>query len=92
MKAGKPVGRVLLKLLYWMVVLAISLALVAALITFLESRDGSQIDVDARAAQPPGSWTAPLVFGGTQRRLTSGARRADALANTTIRSAALYNG
>ncbi len=36
--------RVLLKLLYWLAVLAISLALVVALILFFESRDESRID------------------------------------------------
>jgi hypothetical protein len=33
----------ILKLLYWIAVVAISLALVVALILFLESRDASQV-------------------------------------------------
>lgn len=36
--------RLLLKVVYWLVVLAISLALVVALIMYLESRDQSQVD------------------------------------------------
>lgn len=36
--------RLLLKLLYWLGVVAISLALVVALILFFESRDESRID------------------------------------------------
>lgn len=38
-----------LGVLYWAVVLAISLALVVAFIMFLESRDPSSIDPDGRA-------------------------------------------
>lgn len=37
----------LLRLLYWLAVLAISLALVVGLILFLESRDQSSIEDDA---------------------------------------------
>lgn len=40
--------RVLLRLLYWLAVLAISLALVVALILFFESRDDSRIEDGAR--------------------------------------------
>jgi hypothetical protein len=36
--------RIVLKVLYWVAVVAISLALVVALILFLESRDESSID------------------------------------------------
>jgi cytochrome b subunit of formate dehydrogenase len=36
--------RVLLKVLYWLAVLAISLALVVGLILWFESRDESEID------------------------------------------------
>lgn len=36
--------RVLLKLLYWLAVVAVSLALVVALILFLESRDQSLVE------------------------------------------------
>ena len=42
----------LLKVLYWAVVLAISLALLVALVLFLESRDPSALD--RSAAPPPG--------------------------------------
>ena len=37
----------LLKVLYWVVVVAISLALVVALILFLESRDQSSVESDS---------------------------------------------
>jgi hypothetical protein len=36
--------RVLLKILYWLAVLAISLALLVALVLFFESRDESGVD------------------------------------------------
>jgi hypothetical protein len=36
--------RILLKVLYWLVVLAVSLALVVGLILWFESRDESEID------------------------------------------------
>jgi hypothetical protein len=42
--------RLLLRFLYWLVVLAISLALVVALILFFESRDESS--VEGSTAQP----------------------------------------
>lgn len=49
-RAESPsVGRFLLKILYWLAVLAISLALVVALILFLESRDESSLDEEASA-------------------------------------------
>jgi hypothetical protein len=38
---------VLLKVLYWVAVVAISLALVVALILFLESRDQSSVESDS---------------------------------------------
>ena len=38
---------VLLKVLYWLAVVAISLALVVALILFLESRDQSSVESDS---------------------------------------------
>jgi cytochrome b subunit of formate dehydrogenase len=38
----------LLKLLYWLAVLAISLALVVGLILFFESRDQAQVERSAR--------------------------------------------
>ncbi len=42
--------RPVLKVLYWVAVLAVSLALVAGLILFLESRDSSSLD---SGAAPP---------------------------------------
>ena len=47
-RAGRPVLRVLGSILYWLVVLAISLALVVALVLLLESRDDSEIGNDPR--------------------------------------------
>ena len=47
-RGGRPVVRVLGSILYWLVVLAISLALVVALVLFLESRDDSEIGNDPR--------------------------------------------
>jgi hypothetical protein len=38
---------VLLKILYWVAVVAISLALVVALILFFESRDQSSVEFDS---------------------------------------------
>jgi cytochrome b subunit of formate dehydrogenase len=40
---------VLLKVLYWVAVVAISLALVVGLILFLESRDQSSVESDSSA-------------------------------------------
>lgn len=45
--------RTLLRILYWLVVLAISLALVVGLILFFESRDESRLEEGTRA--PGGS-------------------------------------
>ena len=47
--------RVVLKLLYWLAVVVISLALVVALILFFESRDQSQIEGGAAIGVPAGS-------------------------------------
>jgi len=44
---------VLLKLLYWLIVVAISLALVVGLILFLESRDQSSIESGALLLSSP---------------------------------------
>jgi hypothetical protein len=44
---GDSMGRVLLKILYWLAVLVISLALLVALILFFESRDESSVDEGA---------------------------------------------
>ena len=38
------IGGMILRVLYWLAVLAISLALVVALILFFESRDQSQLE------------------------------------------------
>jgi uncharacterized protein YdbL (DUF1318 family) len=50
----------LLKLLYWLAVLAVSLALVVALILFLESRDQSSVGETLRGieAAVDGRWLA----------------------------------
>jgi hypothetical protein len=40
--------RILLKVLYWLAVLAISLALVVALIMWFESRDASNVEDSGR--------------------------------------------
>jgi hypothetical protein len=42
---------VLLKVLYWLLVLLVSLALLVALILFFESRDESSVDDAAQPAQ-----------------------------------------
>ena len=55
--------RMLGSILYWAAVLAISLALVAALVMFLESRDASDVGGDAGAAAPAGS-TRPRELTG----------------------------
>jgi hypothetical protein len=39
---------VLLRILYWLAVLAVSLALLVALVLFLESRDSSSLDSASR--------------------------------------------
>jgi hypothetical protein len=46
----EPGLRGVLKVLYWVAVLAVSLALLVALILFFESRDESELD--SRAAAP----------------------------------------
>jgi hypothetical protein len=43
---------ILLRLLYWVAVLAISLALLVALVLFLESRDDSSVEGAALTAAP----------------------------------------
>jgi hypothetical protein len=50
--------RILLKTLYWLAVLAISLVLLVALVLFFESRDES--DVDNGAIPPPYALSPPL--------------------------------
>ena len=50
--------RILLKVLYWAAVLAISVALLVALILILESRDESQIEGDGGALRLEGPPTA----------------------------------
>jgi hypothetical protein len=47
---SRPV-RILLKVLYWVAVLAISIALLVGLIALLESRDDSSLE-DGRAPTP----------------------------------------
>jgi hypothetical protein len=48
---SRPV-RIFLKVLYWLAVLLVSLALLVALILLLESRDESEVEGGARPAQP----------------------------------------
>ena len=51
--AGRNLGaglRLVLKVLYWLAVLAVSLALLVALILFFESRDASELDSRRPAA------------------------------------------
>jgi hypothetical protein len=50
-------GRILLAVLYWLAVLAVSVALLIALILFLESRDSSGLDSS-------GVLSAPAQVGG----------------------------
>jgi hypothetical protein len=45
--------KLLLRTLYWLAVLVVSLALVVGLILFLESRDQSSIESGAVAVSPP---------------------------------------
>jgi cytochrome b subunit of formate dehydrogenase len=45
--SASPLVRLLLKVLYWLAVLAISLALVVGLILWFESRDESEIEGSA---------------------------------------------
>lgn len=47
---GRRVARVVARLAYWLLVLAISLAIVVGLLLFLESRDASQVQDGASAA------------------------------------------
>lgn len=49
-------ARVILKVLYWLAVLAVSLALLVVLVRFFESRDESQVDGADRAV--------PALSGG----------------------------
>jgi hypothetical protein len=44
--------RILLRVLYWLAVLAVSLALLVGLILLLESRDDSEVEGGARPAPP----------------------------------------
>jgi len=74
-------GLVLIQILYWLAVLAISLALLVALVLFFESRDDSELEsgsrvteMEAAAGYPPSSRAGP---------------RPVKRANTTIRWAAL---
>ena len=69
--------RVLLKVLYWLAVLAISAALVIGLILWFESQDASELEDSAR----PGP--------SHQLRLTPERSRSARRANTITRCAAL---
>ena len=48
----RPWVTILLRVLYWVAVLAISLALLVALVLFLESRDESSVEGAALIAAP----------------------------------------
>ena len=74
--------RVLGSVVYWLIVLVISLALVVALVLVLESRDESEIV----GATPAGSASASVA--NSEAETAQRSRRA----NTTIRFAALYSG
>jgi hypothetical protein len=64
------VRRILLKVLYWLAVLIVSLAVLIALVLFLESRDASRIEDDARvpaalaSADVPGQELGAMQLGG----------------------------
>jgi hypothetical protein len=90
---------------YWLAVLVVSLALVAALLLFLESRDASQLREAGSAPRPPATERASGVAsaGGdayeglgarppVPARSPAGSRARSSRANTTIRWAALYSG
>jgi hypothetical protein len=49
----------LLRVLYWLAVLAISLAILVGLIMFLESRDSSKVGSDSGARPPAGALPSP---------------------------------
>lgn len=68
------------KAIYWLAVLVISLALLVALVLFLESRDESSLE--------SGTWMTEARAPGYLRSSRAGPRPAKR-ANTTIRSAAL---
>lgn len=71
----RPVARALLKVLYWLVVLGISVVLLVVLVRFFEARDESDVEPQAQhRAQPSDTLAGP-------RRVN--------LAKTTIRWEAL---
>ncbi len=70
----------LLKIIYWLAVLAVSLALLVALVLFFESRDESSLESGSRMSEPE--------VAGYPRSSRAGPRPAKR-ANTTIRWAAL---
>lgn len=55
-----------LKVLYWLAVFAISLALLVGLVLFFESRDDSTLDEGARASE---TTATSLVLDSVDRRL-----------------------
>jgi hypothetical protein len=76
-RAANSIAPVLLKLLYWLAVLAISLALVVGLILWFESQDESSLegsgpghDAAALAAHEAGEGHHPL--GGAVERVAGG--------------------
>ncbi len=71
----RSVARTLLKVLYWLVVVGISVALLVALVRFFEARDESDLEAQAHERAQPSD--------------TRGALRRVNLAKTTMRCAAL---
>ncbi len=69
-----------MKILYWLAVLAISLALLVALVLFFESRDDSSLDSGSNVTE-----RAASSYPRSSRAGPRSAKRA----NTTIRWAAL---
>jgi hypothetical protein len=53
-------SRILLKVLYWLAVVAVSVGILIGLILFLESRDNSQVGHGARVAGVPQAPFGPM--------------------------------
>jgi hypothetical protein len=75
--SGNSIAGVLLKLLYWLAVLAISLALVVGLILWFESQDESSLEGSASPHYPSALATHEAgerdhALGGAVERVTGG--------------------
>ena len=70
----------LMRIVYWLLVLLVSLALMVALVLFLESRDESSLESGSRVTE---------TETAGQPRLSRAGPRSVKRANTTIRCAAL---